>query len=156
NVRWTEDDGVQSIDRARDLMDAPFFTQSPIAALRAGAPPIRVRLGDGPLPYPICDDLRAQGGTDYLAQPLRGAAGEIGFVSWATRAPGGFADDDVAALIALSPELTLRFELASAYHATGALLEVYLGRNAGRRVARGGFRRGGGELIDAAIWFCDL
>ena len=42
------------------------------------------------------------------------------------------------------------------YHATRALLEVYLGKNAARRVLAGAFRRGGGELIDAAIWFCDL
>jgi adenylate cyclase len=56
----------------------------------------------------------------------------------------------------LSAPLAQRIELASAYHATRALLEVYLGRNAGQRVAHGGFRRGSGELIDAAIWFCDL
>jgi len=36
------------------------------------------------------------------------------------------------------------------------LLEVYLGKNAARRVEGGQFRRGGGELIRAAIWFCDL
>jgi adenylate cyclase len=33
---------------------------------------------------------------------------------------------------------------------------VYLGKNAARRVQAGEFRRGGGELIRAAIWFCDL
>jgi adenylate cyclase len=116
-----------------------------------------VRLdGDGALPYPICDDLRAEGGTDYLAVALPYTDGEMGYVSWATRAPGGFSDEQVAALMALAPELALRVEVASAYHATQALLQVYLGRNAGDRVARGAFRRGGGERIEAAIWFCDL
>jgi adenylate cyclase len=115
-----------------------------------------VRLEGGPLPFPICEDLRAQGGTDYFAQGLPGSTGEISYISWATRQPSGFSDDAVAALTALSPYLAQRIELESAYHGTRALLEVYLGRNAGQRVVAGGFRRGSGELIDAAIWFCDL
>jgi adenylate cyclase len=156
NVQWSEDDGVRWIDRSHATLDTPFFTRSPVARLRDGAPPIRVRLVDGPLAYPICEDLRAQGGTDYFAQGLCGPSGAFSYVSWATRAPGGFADDDIAALDALAPELALRFELASAHHATRALLEVYLGRNAAQRVAGGSFRRGGGELIDAAIWYSDL
>jgi adenylate cyclase len=36
------------------------------------------------------------------------------------------------------------------------LLGVYLGKNAARRVSSGEFQRGRGELIDAAIWFCDV
>jgi adenylate cyclase len=156
-VQWSETTGVRTIERSRVTLDDPYFTRSPVARLRQGAPPIRVRLaGDDPLPFPICDDLRAQGGTEYLAQGLHHTNGEIGYVSWATRVPGGFDEDQVAALTALAPELGLRIELESAYHATRALLQVYLGRNAGDRVARGGFRRGGGERIDAAIWFCDL
>jgi len=156
SVQWSEDTGVRTIERARATLDEPFFTRSPVALLRQGAPPIRVRLTDDAARFPICEDLRADGGTDYLAQGLPGTGREIGYISWATRGPGGFRDEQVAALVALTPELGLRIELASVYQATRALLEVYLGRNAGQRVADGGFRRGGGELIDAAIWFCDL
>lgn len=156
-VKWTEAAGVRTIDRSRATLSDPYFTRSPVARLQQGAAPIRVRLeGDGALPYPVCDDLRAEGETDYLAVGLPHTDGETGYVSWATRAPGGFTDEQVAALIALAPELALRVEVASAYHATEALLHVYLGRNAGDRVARGAFQRGGGERIEAAIWFCDL
>ncbi|HEX4416312.1 MAG TPA: adenylate/guanylate cyclase domain-containing protein [Kofleriaceae bacterium] len=155
-VQWNEVDGVTAVERSRAQLDAPYFQRSPIAVLRRGGAPIRVALGDGALPYPICDDLRAQGGTEYVAQGLPGSTGEISYISWATRAPGGFGDATVAALIALTPYLASRIELAAAYHSTRALLEVYLGRNAGRRVAEGAFRRGTGERIEAAIWFCDL
>jgi adenylate cyclase len=156
-VQWKEDSGVQIIDRRRSVLDEPYFTRSPIALLRRGAPPIRVRLLPGEaLPFPICEDLRAKGGTDYFAQGLPASNGETGYVSWASCAPDGFSDESVAALTALTPELGQRIELASAYHATRALLQVYLGRNAGARVVEGSFQRGGGELIDAAIWFCDL
>ncbi|HEY0191481.1 MAG TPA: adenylate/guanylate cyclase domain-containing protein [Kofleriaceae bacterium] len=148
--------GVSAIERTRAALDEPYFQNSPIAALRRGAPAIRVPLVAGPLPYPICDDLRAQGGTEYFAQPLQMSTGELSYISWATRAPGGFGDEAIAALLALTPYLAQRIDLTSAHHTTRALLEVYLGRNAGRRVSDGAFRRGSGEQIDAAIWFCDL
>ena len=156
-VQWREEEGVKRIDRKRELLGDPFFTRSPMPLLQAGAPSFRERLaGIEPLRFPVCDDLRAAGGTDYFVQALRFSNGAIGYVSWATRAAGGFDDAMIAALEDFAPPLAQRIELASAYHATGALLEVYLGRNAGGRVARGEFVRGGGELIEAAIWFCDM
>lgn len=155
-VQWSEATGVTGLDRNRQLLVDPFFTRSPIARLLEGATTIRVRLDGEDLPFPICQDLKTQGGTDYFAQGLRCSNGAISYISFATRAVGGFSGDALAALTALSPALAQRIELEAAYHATRALLEVYLGRNAGRRVVEGGFRRGGGELINAAIWFCDL
>lgn len=155
-VQWTEEQGVTLINRSRFAMEEPLFMRSPVPLLRNGSPPIRVRLDRDELIFPVCQDLKAQGGTDYFIQGLRYSTGDIGYISWATRAPEGFSDEAVAALRELAPHLAQRIELASAYHATRALLEVYLGRNAGQRVAQGGFQRGSGELIDAAIWFCDL
>jgi adenylate cyclase len=156
SVQWNEDSGVTVTPRTRDTLRSEFFTRSPVALLVQGAAPIRVRLDRERSVYPICADLAAKGGTDYFAQGLPTTIGERGYISWATRAPGGFADDAIAALTELAPVLAQRLELESAYHATRALLEIYLGRNAGARVMRGGFHRGEGELIDAAIWFCDL
>jgi adenylate cyclase len=155
-VQWTDGGGVKTIERSRETLGQPHFMASPFARLRQGVPSLRVRLDPGPLPFSICEELRARGATDYFAQALPFRTGETGHVSWATRAPGGFSDEALAALHALTAALGQRIELESAYHATRALLEVYLGRNAGRRVVEGGFRRGTGELIDAAIWFCDL
>ena len=155
-LQWHETEGVKIIDRQHQTSLDPFFPQSPVARLVRGAPPIRVRLTQEELPYPICRDLQRQGGTDYYAQGLKFSNGEISYVSWAMRAPEGFSDETVMALDAIAPLLARRIELESAYHATRTLLEVYLGRNAARRVLDGSFRRGGGELINAAIWFCDL
>lgn len=156
NLQWNEHDGVKILERKHEVFDTPYFTDSPIAALRRGAPPIRVRLTDGELPFPICRDLRQQGGTDYYTQGLQFSNGEISYVSWATRAPAGFSDGEIEVFERILPYLARRVELESAYHGTRALLEVYLGQNAARRVLAGAFRRGGGERIEAAIWFCDL
>jgi len=155
-VQWVAETGVKTIDRQRLTLDDPFFTRSPIALLRRGAPPIRVRLQSEAQRFPICEDLLAQGGTDYFALGLPFLNGEVGYLSLATRDAAGFSEATLAALTQLTPQLARRLELASAYHATRALLGVYLGNNAGERVASGQFQRGAGELIDAAIWFCDL
>jgi adenylate cyclase len=155
-VQWEDGSGVKTVDYPRGTLGDAYFTDSPVALLRGGSLPIRVRLTEDDVRFPICRDLKARGATDYFAQALPASNGEVSYVSWATRAEGGFDDDTLAALTELGPQLAQRVELESAYHATRALLEVYLGRNAGQRVARGDFRRGTGELIDAAIWFCDL
>src|SRR4029078_7678849 len=78
------------------------------------------------------------------------------YVSFATRAAEGFSAEALAELEALRPFLARRLELESSYYATRALLDVYLGKNAARRVLAGAFQRGKGELIDAAIWFSDM
>ena len=155
-VQWHEVDGVKVLERQHQTSQEPFFTDSPVALLIRGAAPIRVRLTPGDLPYPVCRDLRELGGTDYYAQGLTFLNGETSYVSWATRDAGGFDDETIRALDAIAPSLARRVELESAYHATRTLLGVYLGRNAARRVLDGAFKRGGGELIPAAIWFCDL
>ncbi len=155
-VQWNDVDGVRRLDRHRRTLADTYFPRSPLPLLQQGAAPIRVRLDAPDLPFPVCEDLRAQGGTDYFVQGLQHLSGQIGYVSWATRAPGGFDDAWIDGLVALSPYLAQRIELEAAYDATRALLEVYLGKNAGQRVVRGEFRRGEGELIHAAIWFCDL
>ena len=156
NVQWHEDGGIRIFAREHQVLGTPYFTKSPVAELRKGAGPIRVRLAAGPLPFPVCEDLRAQGCTDYFAQGLAFSNGEISYASWTTRAEGGFDEEACAALERLAPFLARRVELESAYYGTRTLLEVYLGKNAARRVLAGAFRRGGGELIEAAIWFCDL
>lgn len=71
-------------------MDEPLFTHSPVPLVLNGSPPIRVRLEGDDLPFPVCQELKALGGTDYFIQGLRYSTGDIGYISWATRAPEGF------------------------------------------------------------------
>ena len=155
-VRWHEAEGVTVVERPHELAREAFFKNSPVAQLIGGAAPIRVRLDGADLQFPICRELAEQGGTDYYAQGLGFSNGELSYVAWATREPSGFTDDALRALEGMAPMLARRIELESSYYATRSLLEVYLGKNAAQRVVNGQFRRGGGELIRAAIWFCDL
>ena len=117
---------------------------------------MRVRLGEGELPFKTCSDLRAEGGTDYYAHGLPFANGQTSYISYATRAPEGFSGEALALLEGIRPFLARRLELESSYYGTRALLDVYLGKNAARRVLGGAFQRGKGELISAVVWFSDM
>jgi hypothetical protein len=50
---------------------------------------------------PIIDDLRAEGVTDYVALPLPFVGGTVNGSSWTTKQPGGFTDEQLAALRSL-------------------------------------------------------
>jgi adenylate cyclase len=112
--------------------------------------------------FSVLADLLAEGMTDYVAIISRFAAdGVIGdmdgvYMSWATRAPAGFTDDQIAALERIAPALALAIKSVSLARMIGALMETYLGRDAGARVLAGRIVRGIAERIDAAVWFSDL
>ena len=158
NIVWSVERGTSSETILHFDLLQPIFKDSPVALIYRGAGPIR-RVLAGPnaqLDFPICRDLAESGSTDYLILPLNFSDERRTYVSFCTEAPGGFPEEGIAALIEIAPYLAIRMELASAYYATSSLLQLYLGRNAARRVLAGNFKRGRGDSIDAAIWYCDL
>ncbi len=107
-------------------------------------------------------DIRTAGFTDYVAIINRFAeSGSIGdmdcvYSSWATKEPGGFRDEHIAALQRLAPFLALAVKSVALTRMAGTLMQTYLGRDAGRRVLSGRIVRGVAEHIDAVLWFSDL
>jgi adenylate cyclase len=156
SVLWRAREGVTVVDQPRARLEDAFYTRSPVAVVRQSLAPLRVPLGPGDLPFALCTELRDQGGTDFYAQPMPFSNGQVSYATFVTDAPAGFSGHAIALFEALRPFVARRLELDSAYYATRALLEVYLGPNAARRVLAGEFQRGRGELIDAAIWFSDM
>ncbi|HUK07040.1 MAG TPA: adenylate/guanylate cyclase domain-containing protein [Stellaceae bacterium] len=112
--------------------------------------------------FGMLSEWAAAGMTDYVAIITRFAAeGVIGemdgvYSSWGTAAPNGFDDGQIAALQRIVPYLALAIKSVSLARMTGALMETYLGRDAGQRVLSGRIVRGIAERIDAVIWFSDL
>jgi adenylate cyclase len=112
--------------------------------------------------FPTLSDFRAAGMTDYVAMITRfapeGVIGEMDGVysSFATKAPEGFSDGHIAALLRIAPYLALALKSVSLARMTGTLMETYLGRDPGRRVLGGRIVRGIAERIDAVVWFSDL
>jgi adenylate cyclase len=78
------------------------------------------------------------------------------YSGWSTRHPRGFSDENIAALRRLSPTLGQAIKSGSLTRIADTLVEVYLGRDAGRRVLAGRIQRGVADRIEAALWFSDL
>lgn len=154
-VRWTRDGGIQEITPRRQVMVEPTFLASPVHRIYETGRPLRVDLRL-PSAFPVCQELAAQGFTDYFIQPMHSAVGDTTFASWTTSDPGGFTEAHLALLEGIRPTLALRLEAMGAHLATAHLLRVYLGANASRRVLDGAFVRGSGERLERVIWFCDL
>ena len=100
--------------------------------------------------------MRADGGTDYLAVPIVFSNGEVHVGTWATRSRGGFTDQHLAALAAITAPLARVTEIYALRRTATNLLDTYLGREAGARILAGSIRRGFTETISAAIWLSDM
>ena len=156
---WREDRQEVEIDTADyDWFGSEEHLTSPIYAVWTANAEIRRRLADPdcPLDYPLLKELRAEGITDYLAEPLRFISGEIHVATFASRRPGGFQDVELAALRRLLPSFTRVAEIYASIRKARNILDAYLGPSAGEKVLAGQIKRGDGQDINAVIWFCDL
>src|SRR5512134_2205477 len=134
------------------------YLKSPYAGIFDGAGGIRRRL-DIPgvvLDYPILEDLRDAGATDYVALPLLFSDGKIAALTLAVNRPGGFTTAELETIYQMLPVLAQVMECHALRCTAKTILETYLGRHSGARVLKGLIKRGDGEDIHAVIWFSDL
>lgn len=166
--RWRDDGAEEEATRDYGRSDqgdaAASWQRSPFYhLLENGGEEMRRRIGFGdPADYSIVQEMKDAGHTDYILFVHRFASnstiGEMDCVysAWATRHPVGFSDANVAALRRLVPALALAIKSGALARIAGTLVEVYLGRDAGRRVLEGRIQRGVADRIDAVLWFSDL
>ncbi len=132
---------------------------SPLRRLRfGGAPALRVRLRELEAPHELRDieALRERDFTDFYAHSLLFREEFVGGFTWSTQAPRGFTDEEIEVLEEVLPALSAVIEPLARDLATASLLRAYLGPNASAQVLSGQVRRGDGQTIRAAIWFCDI
>ena len=149
---------VKSSPGTHALLQSDVYLKSPTARIREGERVIRRRLGvaDCPLDFPVLEDLKAEGLTDYVIVEVVFSNGSRNSVSLATRRPGGFSDHDVSEVQQLLHVFALTMENFIHRDMARTLLETYLGKISGGRVLDGQVQRGDGNEIDAVIWFSDL
>ena len=156
---WRSDgDGVETTRASHAVLESRAYLDSPFAPILRGEGGVRRRL-EGPQPkldYPILQDLHAEGGTDYVAMPLRFSDGQINIITLVSREAGGFSTAQLGLLYEILPVLSRLFEVFALQDTAATLLGTYLGRRTGSEVLHGLIRRGDGRDIDAAIWLCDL
>ena len=166
-VRWSRGQGAvhEAFLRTTDANVDEEWLASPFYPLvKHGEERIRRRLDASYRPgeFPLLDEFRARGATDYVAMIARLGSGlwlgeTRGVVaSWLTDAPGGFDDAALAVLSDTLPALSTSFLWRSMQRTARALLDTYLGSDAAERVMAGNVVRGRAETIRAVVWYSDL
>ncbi len=140
------------------------YLKSPIKRIfDLGVDDLRVRLSpDHPSEFPVVEELRQEGATDYLAHLAKfGRDGnpdnKTGLMStWATSKPGGFSEANIALLRYLIPHLALAVQARLSQDISINLLDTYVGSAAGHRILDGEVRRGALDVISSVIFLADL
>ena len=160
NYVWEKDtDEVNFYAPSYEIHDHPRFVNSPLRHVAAGLGGVRARLIDGPQDedaFPILEDLRERGATDYVAMPMPFSDGRKNVLTLTCDHPDGFTTANLGMVFECSSIISRLFEVFTLKHNAQSLLETYLGKRTGARVLGGEIRRGDGDEIDAAIMFCDL
>jgi adenylate cyclase len=155
---WRPGAAVEISEGSYDFLTTDIYQRSPVVVLYETGAPVRRRLEDPACPadFGIVEELRAEGVTDYLLQPLPFSNGEIHGISWTTKRPGGFSEADLAALDAIQRPLARMVEIYALRRTAATLLGTYVGHSTAARILEGRIRRGDIERIDAVILLADL
>ncbi|WGS01199.1 adenylate/guanylate cyclase domain-containing protein [Bradyrhizobium sp. ISRA443] len=139
------------------ILESPEFVASPLAIVFRQGVEVRARVGDpASARFPIVEDLRAEGVTDYIALPLVYMDGFVNASSWTTKQPGGFTEKQLNVIRSLTVPLARYIEIVTLRRTATLLLDTYVGNRAGERIMGGQIRRGHADTMDAAIWLSDL
>ena len=162
-LTWQSGKGVTTdrfAHREGDQYAGPFKLSPLYYLMEHDVPFLRRRLTgrDALLDFPVLDELREQGATDYYAFILSFSGDELdGLVgSWATDKRRGFSDSDIRALQRIQRRLGVACKMRIKDDIARSVVTTYLGPDAGLRVLDGQIRRGDGESIRAVIWYSDL
>jgi len=157
NFIWRPDAEVELGTVDFNILQAPEFQASPLAIVFRQGIEVRARVGDPDRQrFPVIEDMRAEGVTDYIALPLLFIDGTVHASSWTTKQPGGFTDQQLTGLRSLVRPLARVMEIIQWRRTSSLLLDTYVGNRAGERILSGQIRRGHTDSMHAAIWLSDL
>ncbi len=157
--QWSSKTGkVESRQGRHEVLKTRMFQDSPIRILESGASAMRRRL-DAPgfvADYPILDEYKDAGATDYVLMALRFSNGSPNAITFTTERKGGFSTAELQLVGELLPYMARLAEVQSVTYLATTLLDTYVGKDAGGKVMVGNIRRGSVETIRAVVWLCDL
>ena len=134
------------------------YAENPVLRVREGGETIRRRIdvADDRLDFPVLHDLKAQGGTDFLALAIPSGQGRRNYLAYVTGRAGGFTEDEIVSLSSVAEPLAIATDWYSQRLIAANVLNAYLGPKTGPKVLAGQIRRGSGEEIAAVLWSSDL
>ncbi len=152
------EENVTVAEVPRDQLNSPAYLNSPVRDVAEGRGGVRQRL-DAERPefqFPVMDELRSMGCTDYVAIPLSFSDGTINTLTLASDAPEGFTTDQLGNVFLNAGVIARIIETHSQRQTMASLLDTYLGPRSSKRVREDSSYRGDGETINAAVLYCDL
>ena len=151
-------DGVVESDIPYGTLQNPAYLNSPVRHVSEGLGGVRQRLDidDPEFQFPILEELRASGGTDYVAMPLPFSDGQIQTMTLTSDDPEGFTTAHLGQVFECVTALSRYYEVLTLRRNTTDLFDTYLGHRTRHRVLSGLTHRGDGEDIRAAILYCDM
>lgn len=157
-IIWCRDQSkIDEQTVAYDVEATDAFQRSPFHRVIVTGKPVRQKLQvTGPHIFPIYEELREQGHTDYSAWPLEHTQGRRHLITFSTDRADGFDDDEIALLSDILPLLSLVTEIRLKNQLALTLLQTYVGPHAGQQILEGATTRGSGVTVNAAVMMCDL
>ena len=127
---WRRGEKVQAIARAYGIQFTPSYIGSPMQEAREQGRAVRYHLKDvGEDHHVTLRDIKADGGTDYFATPMRiRRDGPVPVVTFATDSRTGFSDDDIADLTRLVDMMGAVIEMHIERSVAETVANTYLGR----------------------------
>lgn len=155
---WRRGDGIEEFKGEHGVQSTDRFLNSPFLPVYEDGASVRHRLEGrvGGLRYPILEEMRDEGATDYVALPIEFGGGERTALSFAIDRPGGFTDSEILALYPAVSHLARVLEIKALRRTAINLLDTYVGHDAGEHILSGQVHRGDMERIQAVLWYCDL
>lgn len=155
---WRRGDGIEEFTGEHGVQSTDRFLNSPFRPVYEDGASVRHRLEGKPakLRYPILEEMRDEGATDYVALPIEFGGGERTALSFAIDRPGGFTDAEILALYPAVSHLARVLEIKALRRTAINLLDTYVGHDAGEHILSGQVHRGDMERIQAVLWYCDL
>ena len=161
-VAWCRGVGTSVAATAHGAEGSAEFGRSPLRAMLDEGRDLgrwNIAAGEDRDRFPLFDELRAAGGTDYLLHMVGFTPGTAllgAGIAYVSDAPGGFSEGDLRRIADHVPALGLAVFRISLSWTMRSLLGNYVGSRTAGRVLSGQVRRGQGELMAAAILLVDL
>ncbi len=154
---WERGKGARSYLFPFNEESGKGYAHSPAADVHKSGAWVILWLPDTPDErYGIVPELKADSYTHYIMAPVFMRSGMAGTFSFATRAPEGFSQDDIAFLRAVFPALSACQEILATARAMQEVMRIYVGHEPQKRILSGDVHRGEVMHIRSAILFADM
>jgi adenylate cyclase len=154
---WRRDQAIEEKFLDHGIEKTATYIESPVRVVVEEQQSLNWHLdGNHMLPFPMLEELRQQGFTHYVMEPLVYAVGIVNAFAWATKRPGGFSAAEIQFIRDTLPSYGAVAELKALRRFIGGILTTYVGAEAGKLVLDGQVRRGDVREITAALMLFDL